>query len=74
MTRRKWYAVVVLAIVASFGITLLAAQSAKKAENERAMLFELKQLRTAVQLYFSNNKKEIMGHFGREVQRDFLAG
>jgi len=57
MTRRKWYTAIVLAVVASFGITLLAAQSAKKAENERAMLFELKQLRTAVQLHLNNNKQ-----------------
>ena len=57
MTRKKWYTLIVAAVILSFGITAAVAQSAKKAEKEQTLVFQLKQLRTSVQIYVKVNKQ-----------------
>lgn len=51
MTRKKWYMVIGLAVVIAVGMTAVSIQSARKSEKEQQLIFQLKQLRSAVQIY-----------------------
>lgn len=56
MTRKKAYSLVGLAVVLALGITWVKISQARKAEQEQALLFELKQLRAAVEIYATASK------------------
>lgn len=51
ISRKQWYIVIIVAVAAALGIAGYNIQTAKKAANEQAMIYQLKQLRTAVQIY-----------------------
>lgn len=56
LSKNNWYGIIVAAIVVAFGIAGYQIRTAQKAENERAMIFQLSQLREAVQIYAKNQK------------------
>lgn len=58
MTRKKWYMVIVTAIVLAFAITGLSIHFSRKSEKEQAMIFELRQLRSAVEIYVKIHREK----------------
>lgn len=56
LSKQHWYGILLAVIVVALGIAGFRIQAAQKIEKEQAMIFELKQLREAVQLYEVVNK------------------
>ena len=57
MTRKGWYTVVAIVVLAVLGVTSVAIHLAGKRENERAMIYQLQQLRYAVQIFVKVHRK-----------------
>ncbi|PIR21182.1 MAG: hypothetical protein COV45_00110 [Deltaproteobacteria bacterium CG11_big_fil_rev_8_21_14_0_20_47_16] len=51
LSKQNWYSIIVAAIVVAVGFAGFNIHAARKAEKEQAMIYQLKQLREAVQLY-----------------------
>ncbi len=51
LTKQHWYGIILAAIVVALGFAAFNIQAARKAEKEQAMIYQLKQLREAVELY-----------------------
>ena len=56
MTRKRAYGLIGLAVLVAVGVTGVRVSYAKKATREQAMIYELKQLRSAVQIYTMASK------------------
>lgn len=56
LSKNTWYGIIVATIVAAALITTYHARVAQKAEKEQAMVYQLSQLREAVQLYLTTHK------------------
>lgn len=55
-SKKTWYGIILAAVVAAFLVTGYHVRVAQKAEKERAMIYQLSQLREAVQLYLTTHK------------------
>lgn len=51
MTRAKWYALILLVVAILAGTTYFSNQKKANLQNERALILELNQLRSAILLY-----------------------
>ena len=58
MKRKKWYFVVITAVVAALCVQGIFIHFARQAERERALIYQLQQLRTAVVLYMKANQEK----------------
>ncbi len=56
LSKNNWYGVILAAVVVALGIAGFNINTAQKAEKEQAMIFQLKQLREAVQIYAKTQK------------------
>lgn len=56
LSKKSWYGIIAVAVVVALGIAGFNIRAAQKAENEQAMIFQLKQLREAVQIYVKTQK------------------
>lgn len=56
LTKTHWYGIIAGALVLAMGFAGVNIYNARKAEKEKAMIFQLKQLRTAVQIFEMTQK------------------
>lgn len=55
MNRKRWYSVIVVAIVVALAFTGISIQMARKSEKEKTLIYQLQQLRQTVQIYVQVN-------------------
>lgn len=56
LTKTHWYGIIAGAMVLAMGFAGVNIYNARKAEKEQAMIYQLKQLRTAVQIFEMTQK------------------
>lgn len=56
LTKQNWYGIIAVVVILALGLAGFNIRAARKAENERAMIYQLKQLREAVQIYVKTQK------------------
>ncbi len=57
MQRKHWYIIIISVVIVATVAAIINRHLAQRAEREQALIFELKQLRIAVQLYLRMQKK-----------------
>lgn len=56
LNKKNWYSIIAVAVVVALGLAGFNIHRAQKAEDEQAMIFQLKQLREAVQIFVKTQK------------------
>lgn len=58
VTRKKWYSVVGVGVALALAITAVAIHFARKSEKERTLIYQLQQLRYAVQIFIKVHQQK----------------
>lgn len=58
MNRKRWYSLIGLAVAVALSITGVSIQISKKSEKEKTLIYQLQELRQAVQIYVQVHRQK----------------